>query len=340
MIKPGLLRFILASLVVVFHVARVVFVGTLAVYCFFILSGYWISLMYDNKYKKLDSPVQEFYVSRVYRLFPVYLLFAILAAVLVMFYDPTAAHTVSNFSVVEKAHFWFSNLTLLGYNLLPFQPIAPAWSLDIELQFYILVPVLLMLLNNKASRIASVVFFGLVTLVVEVFFNRSILHETVAVYLVYFIIGICLHKDAITFKRRTEVLCTGLFFLVMAVHYAVPSLFSAVRDSFSTYHLRFSETACLLLIPMLANSVRVKSDKLDRSLGDISYVLYLSHWIWFIPFNYYTQGFSSMQRLPYMVVYLVLTFAMAWVFYTYYDRPIEEARRRLAELSKGKPAAA
>ncbi|WP_188814176.1 acyltransferase family protein [Hymenobacter cavernae] len=331
MLKPGLVRFILASIVVLFHVAKVVYLGTLAVYCFFILSGYWISLMYDLKYAKLNSPVQEFYTSRLYRLFPVYYLFIALTAVVTLIFDFDKVRLIADMPLVKQLAFWLSNITLLGYNQLMYKPIAPAWSLDIEVQFYILFPLVILLMGKRINRVVTLLGLALVAIIIETVFQNSFLHGTVLPYLVYFAIGISLNKDKIVFSRTTQLICNLLFVAVLLVHYLSPGLFQLVKDSETSYHLHFSQLASLLLVPLLAGSVRVKSNKLDRALGDMSYVLYLSHWVWFIPYNHYIQNLTTVQRLPYMAAYLVLTFAMAYLFYRYYDRPIEERRRRLAE---------
>jgi len=334
MIKPGLVRFILASIVVLFHVAKVVYLGTLAVYCFFILSGYWISLMYDLKYAKLNSPVQEFYTSRIYRLFPVYYLFVVLTAVFTLVFDFDKVRLIADMPFVKQLAFWLSNITLLGYNQLTYKPIAPAWSLDIEVQFYVLFPLVILFMGKKANRIMMLLALALLAIIVETVFKGSFLHGTVLPYLVYFAIGISLNKDKVVFTKGTQLVCNLLFVAVLLVHCLSPKLFQLVKDSETSYHLHFSQLASLLLIPLLASSVRVKSNKLDRSLGDMSYVLYLSHWVWFIPYNHYIQNLTTVQRLPYMAAYLLLTFAMAFFFYRYYDRPIEERRRRLAELKE------
>ena len=61
MIKPGLVRFVLATLVVLFHITKFIFIGHLAVFCFFVLSGYWVSLMYETKYSDTKQPILVFY---------------------------------------------------------------------------------------------------------------------------------------------------------------------------------------------------------------------------------------------------------------------------------------
>ena len=123
MIKPGLVRFILASLVVFFHITKFVFIGHLAVYCFFILSGYWVSLMYETKYSKAKQPLFVFYCSRIFRLLPVYYLISILTFIMLFIFDSQLIERL-NFRSFSGVSFGLANLLMLGYNQLIFKPLV------------------------------------------------------------------------------------------------------------------------------------------------------------------------------------------------------------------------
>ena len=55
MISPGLFRLLLAFLVVIFHTTSFIPLGNYAVYVFFVLSGFWIFKMYNDKYKNYNT---------------------------------------------------------------------------------------------------------------------------------------------------------------------------------------------------------------------------------------------------------------------------------------------
>ncbi len=78
MISPGLVRLLLATLVVVHHLSKFS-VGSSAVYLFFVLSGFWVYRMYDGKYARANSPRLLFVTSRLMRLLPTFLMFNLLA---------------------------------------------------------------------------------------------------------------------------------------------------------------------------------------------------------------------------------------------------------------------
>lgn len=329
--KPGLVRFILASIVVIFHITSFVYIGTMAVYCFFILSGYWISFMYDAKYSKLPSPVQKFYISRVLRILPVYYLFSSLSVVLLYVYNTEFLVRIGKLSVHDKWIFGISNILLLGYNQLPTKIIVPAWSLDIELQFYIVFPLLVFLLKNRISRLIAIILFGILSLTIQRYPQGPFLKSSILIYLFYFLIGILLHKDNITFGRKTQIICNTIFLLILLSHYLFRGLHELVRDHASSYEVYFNQAIALLLVPMLAHSVHIKSNQTDRVLGDMSYVLYLSHWAWIIPYNYYIQDLTKIQRIPYTILYIAVTYGLSYILYKYFDLPIDQKRRKLLE---------
>src|ERR1700744_3480377 len=119
MLKPGLTRFILALLVVLYHVSRYAFLGRFAVCSFFILSGYWITLMFNNKYLKKAKPLKVFYTSRLWRLLPVFYTFSILGIIVWALTDHTILPQIVSEDLSDKIVFWLCNTTLLGYYSFP-----------------------------------------------------------------------------------------------------------------------------------------------------------------------------------------------------------------------------
>ena len=335
MIRPGLVRFALAILVVLFHITKFVFLGHFAVLCFFMLSGYWIAYMYNSKYKVAKKTFLPFYISRLWRLLPVYMLLNALAFLVAVHYNYNYTAEVASYtkqlSIVNQLLFWLSNVFILGFGLFSKQVLSPAWSLDVELQFYLLFPFLFYFLPKAKYYLPQV--SGLLLLAVGMVSMLSpdlFISKTVIVYLPYFLIGSVIYFGDISFSKRTETLFNISLILVLAINYAVPFLRDAtVYHHLSDYNRYLNNYLPLLLIPLLSNSVRTGSRSImDSLLGNVSYVLYLTHWVVLIPYLYYMQGQNTTTKLLYSVTYLIVTLCSSYLIYTFYDKPIDKLRRK------------
>ncbi len=129
LLGPGMLRFILAAMVVVSHLTSLN-IGRPAVLLSFMLSGYWVSRLLAG----WQASVPAFYVSRTLRVWPLYAVVTVLAWLL-------HAHA----EAVRPEGLW-SALTLLGLAARAGDVIGVSWSLDIELQFCLALPLLAPLL--------------------------------------------------------------------------------------------------------------------------------------------------------------------------------------------------
>ena len=128
-IKPGFFRLFLASVVFLHHLSSFA-IGSMAVLVFFVLSGYWITKMYNEKYTLKKNTYFAFVISRVLRLFPIFVVASMIQYSTLEFLNIDTKLYLSS----------LSNYIMLGYNLIENKLVGPAWSLDIELQYYLLFP--------------------------------------------------------------------------------------------------------------------------------------------------------------------------------------------------------
>jgi peptidoglycan/LPS O-acetylase OafA/YrhL len=140
LLGPGMLRFILAAMVVVSHLTSLN-IGRPAVLLFFMLSGYWVSRLLAG----WQASVPAFYASRTLRVWPLYAVVTVLAWLL-------HAHA----EAVRPESLW-SALTLLGLAARAGDVIGVSWSLDIELQFYLAIP----LITLAAQRLQPLALLAL-----------------------------------------------------------------------------------------------------------------------------------------------------------------------------------
>lgn len=295
----GLLRITLALAVVVAHTHNSLFGlpffggGVMAVESFFMISGFYMALVLKSKYK---NNLKHFYFNRFIRLFPIYWVFLLFSLLTSAGYFLLTGKALGALSVLPQFEgeqlylLWavIANLTSLGIdaallftretgiNLNGLMVISAAWSLSVEIAFYIVAP---WIMNLKISRqIALLVIFLGLRLVVFILAGYGWSHWNyffVLTALPFFIGGIMAHHlyEAIQthcwFKKYGQrigmILLLAL--LLVIVNYQNSKIL-AVQDW--RYYLCFAAT-----LPFIFELTRLS--KLDRSIGEYSYPLYLSH---------------------------------------------------------------
>lgn len=154
----GYLRTFLALSVFAWHLSgpgrlpQPFVVGTVAVALFFVLSGFLMALVINEKYAPSGAGWQwRFYAARLARLMPIYLIIMVAAAI-----SAQALGVRNPLSVELPPVEWLvvaaTNIGILGQDLLPMagpplkdpalRLVPIAWTLAIEMQFYLAAPFL------------------------------------------------------------------------------------------------------------------------------------------------------------------------------------------------------
>ena len=250
----GVLRFYLACVVLLSHCPQGllsnVFHPGLAVQCFFIISGFYMQLLVSKKYTDQNplSFCKNFYLSRVFRIFPIYLI--ILLITIVFINNESIIYFLNNYDIKGFFIYIFSNIFILGQSLFRFfyydnltselilqskiiTQISPAnmhalpqsWSLDLELMFYILTPFLLTL-SRKLIFFIFVASIVIRTTLAYIGYNYSMnwgyMNEFFPSELAVFLLGAFSYRiyyyiknKIIALKDQKEILrnlnCTKLF---------------------------------------------------------------------------------------------------------------------------------
>jgi len=338
-LQPGMFRLVLAITVVFYHALQSFPFGMFAVYTFFILSGYWVSKMYDEFYSQKRNAVLLFLYSRVLRLFPLYLLCTVLMLLVQKFYIEPYHHHYLLHSIGAKEYSYL--LLMVPLNALDFQLLAPAWSLAVEMQFYILAPLLLWVM----SKVNSLLLFAIALLVsVYAVYTTGFRYNNLQAYICYFIVGMIIYRNAILFSVKTVKATLFLIAGIITACYALPVL----RQNFLNEEAHFGVLYyCQLLnhflpflfIPFIAHNLRQKSTKADRAYGDFSYTLYLVHWIVIAVYSrLYTFSGFSFFRIGYIVAAFALIVFLSLAVYYWFEKPMETIRRKLvARMSEAEP---
>lgn len=260
--------------------------GIFAVVCFFILSSLSMVIAYRPKFSHglNEKTVKVFYRNRIARIMPLLLLVAGLRV--------TYAVISGENLVAEFMRFYLTGTGLFSLHLPGYiSSFIGAWSLGLELMFYMIFPVVLLLVSTAQIKNLLIVLFMLIAgqQAVIILMQKERLatlgdieywfsFATFLVYAPFFMVGILIER--VKFYRRTFYTFLGftLFFFVM--------LFSIIwNGKILTNHSLFLALGVICSLAVLFVYNGTWSDRLVPILqfaGDVSYPLYLIHWmIWF-----------------------------------------------------------
>lgn len=305
----------------IYHLGRVAVTG------FFVLSGYLITLTLLSNREKGQWNLRDFYMRRLFRIWPMYYL-VILLAILVLPHITALKFTVPALITDVRTHtgyYWFYLLFLpqvpvSNVAVLPFA--EPTWSVGVEELFYLVIPFVLSRVKTKlpAKLIGFIIAYQ--ALKYYLFYGYHLSNDT-------FVAGmLVLHRyDAIAlgcllgylrFKNHK------LFGLVKAWHVlaAIIGMFVYIHFIPYTNAEYFACAICFaVVIAYLATRPKgVISYKPLVYLGTISYSFYLLHEIGVVYFVNLLPSKGS--NLLIYVGAIVVTTVIASFTYFFIEKPL------------------
>lgn len=310
--SPGALRLILAFAVFVHHTTSFN-LGMSAVLIFFVLSGYWVAAMWKNTYSKTTSAYFTYLVSRVWRIAPVFALCSAIAwALLIWRGDAPVA-----FGGLMRQ--LFSNILILGYSSLPFQANLPGWSLDIELQFYLIAPALIFLLSRNIHLL-------LICLVVSAAAPQLGGSATVAPFLLFFGIGVAAasHELKPSSALAYRALNTTLATLFLCALIFAKDIMLGEKQDLLAFSDKMNLAIAVMMTPWALYTTQQKSASSDRMLGELSYIFYLLHWSVIGALK--TGEGAYTDRILLCAEALIVILVGSYAIWRLFDRPINRLR--------------
>jgi peptidoglycan/LPS O-acetylase OafA/YrhL len=333
-IGPGYFRYFLCFVVVLFHSTNLVAIGEWSVHVFFILSGYWVTKMFKEKYKDFKHPVSSFYASRILRLLPVFyvnILLFILVNSLVRNITPWEYIK----PIVMNVGTLFAHTCILGLSVFG-RLIPPSWSLDIEVQFYLLIPLLVWISTKLSLRIfiitGSILF--VFTSFIYLIHDSWHLFPSVLNYFCFFIAGMWLYYSSYYSSVKIANIFVVVALLLLLITYIHPLLFKEVvmqnslRINGVLFRVIFDYVLALLMIPFISRNIRNKSSRLDKEFANLSYITYLFHWVVIYPWGHYYDHLPFWERMPSFIGFLCVTVAGSFIIYYLIDVPFERLRKK------------
>lgn len=296
-----ILRGVAVGLVLLFHLQVGGFTaGFLGVDIFFVISGFLMQSLYGGR-----VATRSFYLRRARRLLPAY--FATIVATLLA----AAAVTVpADFKAAAGQAVWASVLAAnIGYwkevpyfELGVFEPLLHLWSLGVEVQFYLLLP---LLLKCRSRSIAAVALFSFALCVLGVSISPKLSFFWMPLRLWEFAIGMLAARCSAAENRRLGLaaliglgLCIafpvdGKATNILFGHPALPCLAVTML------------TALVLVYRLPARLERSIAGRGAQRLGDISYSLYLAHFPVIVLLAYQPFGGTRLMITPWTVPLIV-----------------------------------
>ncbi len=283
------LRAIAVMSVVIFHInPQLLSGGYVGVDIFFVISGYLIMGFIWRDLNNNSFSLMHFYTKRVQRLFPALLVMVVVSAIFGYFI--LLPHEALNFSssliatLLYVSNFYFYLEADYFNDAMEFAPLLHTWSLSVEEQFYLLFPLLIMLLFAKAKKdiFKLLLFIAFVSLILSQFlisYDKSFAFFASPSRFFQFIIGgivaISLHKYKLPQNLNNSLGVLALALLLLSLFlYDETTLFPGIHALLPTL-----ATALILFVGKEPNiTSQFLSNKLFILIGNTSYSIYLWHW--------------------------------------------------------------
>ncbi len=347
----GYLRFLLASLVLASHAqVATAFAGSLAVECFFAISGFYIQMIASEQYAGQHHWKRKFWQSRALRIFVPYwtILFVILVVQFIYhLHRPHSELPLWSLSLdidhlSKIAMLVFSNLFILGtesiklmriihgcgYDAWQNIVIQPVWSVGIELMFYAAAPFILL---RRTRVLAAVTLTCTVSkLILYTGQAQAIFHDIpCADGLLNGVfpleIGV-FTAGALGYRFYKKYLHANIAFEQNSLYYGLIialSVLTLIANKTLAYYpmptFQLYLIAVIAMVPFLFAASRNRRH--DLQLAELSYAFYLSHYfmLWVV------QKWGMSVHVTFLCAFL-LTSLCAWLVNHFIETPLNRFR--------------
>jgi peptidoglycan/LPS O-acetylase OafA/YrhL len=360
----GVIRVVLALSVVITHVGPIfgfsLLGGPTAVESFYIISGFYMSLILNEKYIGKNGSYKLFLSNRLLRLFPIYwfvLLMVIIVSLVFALHShgsywsrlqPFADYGQSmRFSSISLL--CFTNLFLIGQDLVlflglnstghlfftanfwntspllyTFLLVPQAWTIGLEITFYLIAPFLV------RRRLNFIILIICISLAIRILLNSKGLSNDPWNYrffpneIVFFLFGNLGYK---IYKKFEKVDIKRAYLFIVLISVLALILFFDLINLPGKIYLFFGIFS--LALPFIFKMS--KSSKIDSAIGDLSYPIYISHTIIITILKGRLPGIVRILGEGITVILITILFSI--LLNKFIAKPMEGLRqRRLVKL--------
>ena len=318
------LRSLSILLVVFFHFDLLNFNGGyVGVDIFFVISGYLITsiILQDNNFK-----FTSFYFKRLKRIYPLILFIIIFSLILANFIlSPIHYERLINSS--QYTAFGLSNLFFFyesGYfdQEKLFKPLLHTWSLSVELQFYLIWPVIIYFINKFFYKKLLIIILLLFIISLSLSFLYSNRTDAFFYFTGFRIYEFCIGTIAYLILNKKKIKPnTSLFYFGLVLIFISSIYFNENSNFPGAIALVPCIGAFLIIIFKLpkSNNLNIFENKFINLTGNISYTIYIVHWPILIFYTYHFMRFpDNLEKIS--LIFIIFLFSI--FLNKYYETPL------------------
>jgi peptidoglycan/LPS O-acetylase OafA/YrhL len=329
----GIYRFLLACCVVVAHLAEGVpylsHAGMFAVFGFYVLSGYLITRVLNGVYGFAFVP---FWSNRILRLYPPYFIVLLVGLALVFGTDRAGEFFPAAWKCRPPLSDWIGLITVFPMGVSPldwsFRPVPSIWSVGVELLNY----AVLYAAVARRKHVALLVAIAAVGYHVFSLWrgdDLSLRYFPFHAALLPFALGALIHFHARSSSTRMSLRTAMLMCVPVAANGVLAGLLGGAQQTLIFEALFYLNLALqCLAVAALSRMTRAPSPRLDKLLGDLSYPVFLCHWlVGYVLALLFFPG--QLRGIGLMIATLVASTGVAYIVCRLQDAMVEPLRLRI-----------
>lgn len=308
--------------------------GDDAVNMFFVLSGFLITylLLFEGERTGTVS-IRNFYLRRVFRIFPVY--FAFLLVTVLLLRPP---YDLELFLLLI---FFMGNVAFVTF--FPFPPFEHLWSIGVEEQFYLLAPVLARQRKHLAVILLAIIFCwwlinGVVTLLP---YDRIALLVRMSRFDLIALGALTAYGyyhgwPLLRWLRHRAVRWLAYIIIAFGIVFVPPTAATFIY----TTVMGFAFTVIILNLSSRAVVPRLLDNAPAELLGKLSYSLYVYHPL--LVLLYHSLFYERLSLVQYQLIgyplVVALSVGLSYISYRFLEAPTLRYKARFRSVSVGAKA--
>lgn len=321
------LRAYAVALVVLFHFGIFGFSGGfIGVDVFFVISGFLMTKIIVSSLTKDTFSFLKFYISRANRIIPALAVLISIVGLIGWFtllpqeFKDYAKHSIASLTFLSNIQYFRESgyFDAISHEKL----LLHTWSLSVEWQFYIILPIFLLLLaklfkNINFLKFIYIVVF-LISLLLSIYFTKN--YASASFYLLptrawEMMAGglIYLYFDKISFKENSKRILDllGFFLIILSL-----ILFTGKTD-WPSYNALLPVIGSFLVLLANNNNSPFTNNKIAQFLGNTSYSIYLWHW----PLVFYLAYLEKSENIIFVIGAIIFSVILGWLSYKFIENP-------------------